>query len=128
MPYNQVPRLFTPQGQLAVLAPAVMYPEMFAKDPYDLDPGWRPKGFVFALEGTKGGPVREFGRAPNHDDYLKIEAESQKRTIAFVKKNAAAKQPFYCAYWPQLGSLLGFPNRVTANRNPLQEGLARLDG
>ena len=55
------------------MAPGVMYPEMFGKDPYDMDPGWRPTGFVFALEGTKGGPVREFGRAPNHDDYMKID-------------------------------------------------------
>jgi len=127
MPYNQVPSLFTPQGQMAVLSPAVMYPKMFAKDPYDLDPGWRPTGFVFALEGTKGGPVREFGRAPNHDDYVKIEAESRKRTIAFIKKNAATKKPFYVAYWPQLGSFLGFPNRATASGGLLQEGLARLD-
>jgi arylsulfatase A-like enzyme len=32
-PYNQVPSLYTPQGQLSVLAPGVMYPEMFGKDP-----------------------------------------------------------------------------------------------
>jgi hypothetical protein len=50
MPYNQVPSLFTPQGQMAVLSPAVMFPE----DRYDKDPGWRPNGYVFALEGTKG--------------------------------------------------------------------------
>jgi hypothetical protein len=127
MPYNQVPSLFTPQGQMAVLSPAVMFPEMFAKDRYDMDPGWRPRGYVFALEGTKGGRVREFGRAPNHEDYLKIEGECQKRTLAFVQENAAAKKPFYCAYWPQLGSFLGFPNRVTATGGLLQEGLARLD-
>ena len=127
MPYNQVPSLFTRQGQLAVLSPAVMYPEMFGKDPYDLDPGWRPKGFVFALEGTKGGPVREFGKAPNHDDYTKIEPECQKRTMAFIRKNAAAKKAFYCAYWPVATSFLGFPNRVTASGGFLQEALARLD-
>jgi hypothetical protein len=33
-PCNQVPSLYTPQGQLSVLAPGVMYPEMFGKDPY----------------------------------------------------------------------------------------------
>ena len=98
MPYNQVPSLFTQQGQMSVLSPGVMFPEMFGKDPYDMDPGWRPKGFVFALEGTKDGPVREFGRAPNHEDYMKIEGECEKRTMAFIKKNAAAKKPFYCAY------------------------------
>jgi hypothetical protein len=74
-PYNQVPSLYTPQGQMAVLAPGVMYPQMFAKDPYDMDPGWRPTGFVFALEGTN------------------IDPECEKRVFAFVEKNAAAKKP-----------------------------------
>jgi arylsulfatase len=128
MPYNQAASLYTPQGQLSVLTPAVMYPEMFGKDPYDIDSGWRPKGFVFALEGTKGGAVREFGTAPNHADYMKIEPECQKRTLAFIEKNVAAKRPFYIAYWPQLSSFLGFPDRVTANGGFLQEGLVRLDG
>ena len=95
MPYNQTTSVFTPQGQAAALTPAVLFPQMFPKDPYDMDPGWRPSGYVFALEGTKGGPVREFGRAPNHDDYLKLEGEFEKRTLAFIQKNAAAKKPFY---------------------------------
>ena len=34
-------------------------------------------GFVFALEGTKGGPVREFGRALNHDDYMKLSGNAE---------------------------------------------------
>ncbi len=126
-PYNQVPSLFTPQGQMAALTPAVMCPEMFGKDPYDLDPGWRPKGFVYALEGTKGGPVREFGKAPNPADYMKIDGECEKRLLAFIQKNAAAKKPFYCCYWPLLASFLGFPDRVTASGGLPQEGLARLD-
>ena len=127
MPYNQVPSLFTPQGQMGVLTPAVMYPQMFGKDDYDMDPSWRPTGFVFALEGTKGGPVREFGRAPNHDDYMKIEPECEKRTLSFITKNANAKKPFYIAYWPVATSFLGFPNRITASGGLLQEALARID-
>ena len=49
-----VPSVYTPQGQMTVLTPGVLFPEMFGKDPYDMDPGWRPIGFVYALEGTKG--------------------------------------------------------------------------
>jgi len=127
-PYNQVPSLYNPKGQIAALAPAVLYPELFGKDPYDMDPGWRPTGFVFALEGMKGGPVREFGRAPNHDDYMKIDEESQKRTMAFIRKSVAAKKPFYVAYWPMLTSFLGFPNRLTASGGVPQEAYARFDG
>ena len=127
MPYNQVPSLYTPQGQMAALTPAVMIPEMFGKDPYDIDPGWRPKGYVFALEGVKGGPVREFGVPPNHADYMKIEPECQKRALAFMEKSAAAKKPFYLAYWPVGTSFLGFPNRLTANGGFPQEAYARID-
>jgi len=126
-PYNQVPSLYTPQGQMMALTPGVLFPEMFAKDPYDIDSGWRPKGYVFALEGTKGGPVREWGRAPNHEDFMKIEPECQKRTIEFIRRNAAAKKPFFVDYWPIASSLLGFPDRVTAGGGLPQEALARLD-
>jgi len=126
-PYNQVPSLYTPPGQLNVLSPAVLFPEMFGRDPYDIDAGWRPRGYVFALEGTKGGPVREFGRAPNHDDYTKLDPEMQKRTIDFIRKNAAAKKPFYVDYWPLATSFLGFPNRLTASGGLPQEAFARLD-
>jgi arylsulfatase A-like enzyme len=125
-PYNQVPSLYTPQGQMAALAPAVMFPEMYPKDPYDIDAGWRPKGFVFALEGKKGGSVREFG-GTSHDDYMKLEPEMQKRTIEFIRKNAAAKKPFYVDYWPIQTSLLGFPDRKTVNGSLPAEALARLD-
>ena len=107
-----------------MLTPAVMFPQMFAKDPYDIDPGWRPTGFVFALEGTKGGPVREWG-GPTLDDYNKQDPEIQKRTIEFIRKNAAAKKPFYLDYWPIQTSIMGFPNRVTTNGALPQEALAR---
>ncbi|MDZ4780810.1 MAG: sulfatase-like hydrolase/transferase [Planctomycetia bacterium] len=127
MPYNQATSLFTPQGQAAGLAPAVLFPEMYPKDPYEMDLGWRPRGFVFALEGTKGGPVREFGRAPNNDDYLKLEGEFEKRTLAFIRKNAAANKPFFVAWWPALGSFLPSPKKLTTNGGTLAELLAPLD-
>jgi len=126
-PYNQVPSLYTAQGQMAALSPAVLYPEMFGHDPYDIDPGWRPTGFVFALEGTKGGPVREYGRAPNPADYANLDAECEKRAIDFIRKNAAAKKPFFVDFWPQMTPFLGFPDRVTASGGMPQEAFARLD-
>jgi hypothetical protein len=86
-----------------------------------MDPGWRPRGYVFALEGTKGAPVREFGRAPNHDAYMKIAPEFQTRTIEFIRNNAAEKKPFFIDYWPIATSFLGFPNRATASGGLSQE-------
>jgi arylsulfatase A-like enzyme len=126
-PYNQVPSLYVPKAQIAMLASAVMYPDMYPHDPYDIDKGWRPDGYVWALEGTKGGPVREYGTPPNHDDYVQIEDEFFKRSMDFIDRSAKSDKPFFLALWPQVTSFLGFPDRVTVSGTFLQEGLARMD-
>ncbi len=126
-PYNQVPSLYVPQAQLGMLSSAVLYPDMFGEDPYDIDKGWRPTGYVWALEGTKDGPVREVGTPPNHDDYMALEDEFFKRATNFIQKNAKGDKPFYVALWPQITSFLGFPDRVTASGGLIQEALARMD-
>jgi len=105
-PYNQVPSLYVPRGQLGVMFPTSVDPSLYPKDPYDMDTGWRPDGYVWMLEGTKGGKVREWGTPPNEADYYAIEAECQKRTIDFIKKSAKAKKPFFIAYHPIVGSFL----------------------
>ena len=126
-PYNQVPSLYVPKGQLGALSAAVMFPEMFAEDPYDIDDGWRPEGYIWALEGKKGGPVREVGSPPNHDDYVKLEDEFFDRATNFVRANADGDKPFFLALWPQATSFMGFPDRVTTSGGFLQEALARMD-
>lgn len=128
-PYNQVPSLFTPElEQAGVIIPTTLRPELFPKDPYDIDKGWRPKGFVWALEGKKGGPVREWGKPPNLPDYIALDGECEKRASVFMKKSIEAKKPFYIAYWPQITPFAGFPEpNVTVSGGLLQEGLARLD-
>jgi catechol 2,3-dioxygenase-like lactoylglutathione lyase family enzyme len=78
-------------------------------------------------KAPKGGPVREFGTSPSHDDYLKLDPGFEKRTLAFIQKNAAAKKPFFVAWWTALGSFLPSPKRLTANGGVLQELLAPLD-
>ena len=94
-PYNQVPSLYVPQAQIAVLSGAVMFPEMFPEDPYDIDKGWRPKGYIWALEGNKGGPVREVGEPPNHDEYMRLMDEFFNRTMQFVRDNADGDKPVF---------------------------------
>ncbi len=64
---------------------------------------------------------------PNHDDYMKIDPECEKRLLAFIRKSAKAKKPFYAAYWPQATSFLGFPEKKTASGALLQEALVRID-
>ncbi|NOR55994.1 MAG: sulfatase-like hydrolase/transferase [Sulfurovum sp.] len=106
-PYNQVPSMYVPRGDLGPMFPTSVMPELYPDDPYDIDKGWRPNGYVWALEGTKGGAVKEWGTPPNEDDYYKLEAEMQKRTIDFIKKSAQAKKPFFVAYHPIAAHFLG---------------------
>lgn len=128
-PYNQVPSMYTPELEAAgAIRPGSLYPEILPDDPYDIDSGWRPRGFVFALEANQqGGEVREWGKAPNLADYLALDGEAEKRLSAFMKKNIAAKKPFYAAYWPQITPFTGFPEKITASAGMLQEGIARFD-
>jgi len=128
-PYNQVPSLYIPQLEKAgVIVPTTLRPELFPKDPYDIDKGWRPKGFVWALEGTKDGPVREWGTPPDLGDYIALDGECEKRALVFMRKSIKAKKPFYIAYWPQITPFAGFPDdNITVSGGLLQEGLARFD-
>ena len=128
-PYNQVPSLYIPQLEKAgVIVPTTLRPELFPNDPYDIDKGWRPRGFVWALEGTKDGPVREWGPPPDLGNYIALDGECEKRASAFMKKSIEAKKPFYIAYWPQITPFAGFPDdNITVSGGLLQEGLARLD-
>lgn len=128
-PYNQVPSLYVPQGQLNALTPGTIFPEMFGEDPYDMDPDWRPTGYVWALQGDKDGPVTEFGTPPfDHDGYQALDDEFQQEAFDFIRESVAADQPFFVMWWPQITSFLGFPDRITASGAFIQEALVRLDG
>jgi len=128
-PYNQVPSLYVPELEKnGVIVPTSLRPELFPEDPYDIDKGWRPKGFVWALEGEKDGPVNEWGTPPNLADYIAMDGESEKRISAFMRKNVESKKPFYVAYWPQLTPFAGFPDdNITVSGGLIQEAIARLD-
>ncbi|MEM1411289.1 MAG: sulfatase-like hydrolase/transferase [Pseudomonadota bacterium] len=133
-PYNQVPSLYVPRAQRGVLTAGVMLPEMFPEDPYDLDKGWRPKGYIWSLVGVKGGPTREWtdaGVPPMEEEgYYALEQTWQDKTIAFMEKNAAENKPFFIAYWPNINSFLNIrPTETpsTVSYGVLQEGLANID-
>ncbi len=106
-PYNQVPSLYVPRGELGPMFPTSVDPSLYPDDPYDIDKGWRPSGYVWILEGTKNGPVREWGTPPDEADYYAIEGECQNRTLDFIRKSVEADKPFFIAYHPVVGSFLG---------------------
>lgn len=53
-PYNQVPSLYIPELERAgAIRPGSLNDNILLEDPYDIDKGWKPKGYVWALEGKK---------------------------------------------------------------------------
>ncbi len=112
--YNQVMSIFnkTGEGANALMG---LKEEMLVKDPYKLDGTFVPKGYVAYIEGKKGELGREWGGS-THEDYLNSEKEFQKRTLAFIRKNAKAKKPFYVASWPLLTSFVPNPKKLTVSR------------
>jgi arylsulfatase len=129
-PFNQVPSMWVPQAEVGNVITG-MFPELYGKDPYELDESHWPRGSVWTLEGTKGGKTYEWGPPPKVENYWDIETESQKRTLAFIDKSVEAKKPFFIAYQPILLGFIPDPRmktKITANKNVLQEALVRLDG
>lgn len=127
-PYNQVPSMYPPEFErMGAIRPGSLNDDIIPEDPYDIDKGWKPTGYVWALEGLKNGPVSEWGRVPNIKDYIALDGESQKRLSKFMKKNVEAKKPFYAAYWPQMTPFTGFPEKITTSAGMLQEAIARFD-
>jgi arylsulfatase len=128
-PYNQVPSMYVARGQLGPMYPTSVDPSLYPDDPYDMDKGWRPDGYVWALEGTKNGPVREWGTPPNEEDYYAIEGESQKRVLAFIDKSVKAKKPFFIAYHPVALSFLPEPGKakLSVSAGVIQEFYTEFD-
>jgi len=128
-PYNQVPSMWVREMESANVITG-LFPEMYGKDIYDIDNSWQPRASVWVLEGTKGGKTFERLPPPKATNYWDIETECQDRTLAFIRKNADAKKPFYISYQPILLSFAPDarrPVKLTANKNNLQEGLVKID-
>ncbi|WP_282037978.1 sulfatase-like hydrolase/transferase [Saccharicrinis aurantiacus] len=128
-PYNQVPSMWVREAEANNVVTG-LYPELYGEDIYDIDNSWQPIGYVWTLEGTKGGKTYEWGAPPAVPNFWDIDKECEKRTIEFIRKNAAEKKPFYTAYWPTVTSFIPdvrSPEKLTANKNVLQEGLVKVD-
>jgi arylsulfatase len=104
-PMNQITSLYSPQGN-AVNAVLGLHPEIYPPDPYRLDnPGLVPEGWVQIIEGNKGEQGKEWCGTSN-ECYEKVDRESEKRTLEFIRKNAKAGRPFLAMYWPNFLNFL----------------------
>ena len=126
-PMNQITSLYNPQGTL-VGAALGFSPEVLPPDPYQLDkPGLLPSGWVQIIEGKKGEPGKEWCGNSN-ECFDKMDAESEKRMLEFIRRNAKAGKPFYVQYWPNfLNFLKPDTKRRTVSGGKVAEGLTRLD-
>ncbi|SNR54545.1 arylsulfatase [Lutibacter agarilyticus] len=128
-PYNQVPSMWVREAEANNVVTG-LYPDLYGEDIYDVDNSWQPIGYVWTLEGTKGGKTYEWGAPPAVPNFWDIDKECEKRTMDFIRRNAKAKKPFYAAYWPTVTSFIPDarnPEKLTANKNVLQEGLVKVD-
>ena len=126
-PMNQISSLWNPTGT-AVNAILGMHPNMLPPDPYAMDsPGLNPVGWVMTVEGKKGEQGKEFCGISN-ECYAKIDVESEKRTIAFMRQNAKAKKPFFITYQPTwLNFLEPEPKKSSENGGKIPNSYAKLD-
>jgi len=126
-PMNQIGSLWNPGGT-AVNAILGMHPDMLPPDPYAMDsPGLNPVGWVMTIEGKKGELGKEFCGTSN-ECYSKIDDESEKRTIKFIRKNANSKKPFFVTYQPTwLNFLEAEPNKSSENGGKIPNSYAKLD-
>ena len=119
--YNQILSLNTKLAEGAN-ASIGLHEDMLPPDPYKLDDTFVTKGWVQIAEGKKGEKARQWGDN-SHENYLKIDPEAQRRTLAFIERNAKAGKPFYVANWPNLTSFLPNPKKCSLSRSILQDGL-----
>jgi arylsulfatase A-like enzyme len=126
-PMNQITSLYDPRGTgaNAVLG---FNPEIYPPDPYQLDkPGLLPEGWVQIIEGKKGELGKEWG-LPNNASYDKMDPESEKRMLDFIRRNAKEDKPFFVEYWPNwLNFLKPDMKKNTSNGGKVAEAYLRLD-
>ncbi len=112
--YNQVFSLYNHVGEGAN-AVFGLKPEMLVPDPYKLDQTFMPKGFVGYIEGKKGEPGLEW-RGTAKEDYDAFDPETKVRAMDFIRRNAAAKKPFFVSWWPMMTSFIPGPEKKTLGR------------
>ena len=126
-PMNQITSLYNPQGT-AANAVLDFSSEILAPDPYKLDdPGLNPKGWVQIIEGKKGEQGKEWCGNSN-ECYDKMDKESEKRMMEFIRRNAKEGKPFFVQYWPNfLNFLKPVLPRRTASGGKVAESLQTID-
>ncbi len=117
--YNQSTSLWNVEAE-AANAVVGLKTELLPKNPYKKDATFLQDGYVFYVEGTKGGPTREWCGTSN-ECYRSFDTEARNRTFDFIRRNAEAGKPFYAAWWPMWISFIPDPKKETLQRGLVGE-------
>ena len=59
------------------------------------------ESFVLYLEGIKGEQAKEWRDGSQElQDYRDFDGEARNRALAFIRRNAKEKKPFFVSWWP----------------------------
>ena len=82
------------------------YSVAYSPDGYDkkyfMDDTFRPLEWMWTVEGTEGGELREFATPKTFAEYQDANARMWERTKQFVRKHADSEKPFMLQWWPNL--------------------------
>ena len=126
-PMNQICSMYNERG-VASNAVLGLMPEASPTDPYQIDQeGLLPNGWVLAIEGKKGELGKEWC-GTSWDCFESMDAECEKRTLEFIRRNAKEKRPFFVEYWPNwLNFAKGEFPKQTVNGGRVAESFVALD-
>jgi arylsulfatase A-like enzyme len=100
---------------------------------YRMDKNFRPAGWVLGVDAVAGEDAHEWGvEAGKPLDYAYYDALNERYKVQVVEKLnqlAAADEPFYLNYWPQIPVRFSRKNRTfrTANGGTWVESMKELD-
>ena len=125
--YNQITSLYNNigEGANAIIG---MKEELLAENPYQLDRKFiQDKAYVFYAEGKKGEQAKEWRNGSKElKDYKDFDIEARKRALAFIRRNAEAKKPFFVAWWPLWTPFIPDPKKTTIQRGMVAENYQRV--
>ncbi len=125
--YNQFAgQMFTPEAEAAFMTVGWEDDEL---SPYALDQKFRPKEWVWAVEGFEGQKGKEISTPAIAEEYHQFNTMAYERVKQFIQKHAKDDRPFLLDWWPNVLEMFSEKNspKQTSNGTASSESFYRLD-
>lgn len=125
--YNQFAgQMFTPEAEAAFMTVGWENDEL---SPYALDKNFRPKEWVWAVEGFEGQRGKEISTPAVAAEYHEFNVMAYDRVKKVIAKHAADDKPFLLDWWPNALEMFSEENspKQTPNGTASSESFYRLD-